>query len=186
MNRLTAPVEKLGQDALGYVDTRVDDLKLQVAKGLSQGTGSMAGFVLILVVVGNLLLVLSLAGVLLLGEILDSYAKAAFIVAGALLLILVVLLLCRDKLFKNSFVGLFTGILAPEDAQAGPIRTQKQLEAALARSRNRIQKKEDGIQARLEAMRSFYSPKNLVATSVRRDILPLLIRLLGGSRKRRK
>ena len=65
MNRFTAPVEKLGQDALGYVDTRVDDLKLQVAKGLSQGTGSMAGFVLILVVVGNLLLVLSLAGVLL-------------------------------------------------------------------------------------------------------------------------
>ena len=185
MNKLTAPVEKLGQDAVGYVDSRVDDIKLQVAKGLSQGTGSMAGFVLILVVVGNLLLVLSLAGVLLLGEVLDSYAKAAFIVAGALILILVVLLLCRDRLFRNSFVGLFTGILAPEDAQADPIRTQKQLDAALARSKNRIQKKKDGIQARLVDMRSFYSPKNLVTTSVRKDILPLLIRLVGRRRKRK-
>ena len=74
MNRLTDPVEKLGLEVKGYVDTRVDDLKLQAAKGLSRGSGALAALVLILVVVSALVLVLSFAGVLLLGEILDSYA----------------------------------------------------------------------------------------------------------------
>ncbi len=88
MNRLTDPVEKLGLEVKGYVDTRVDDLKLQAAKGLSRGSGALAALVLMFVVVSALVLVLSFAGVLLLGEILDSYAKAAFLVAGVLLLVL--------------------------------------------------------------------------------------------------
>ena len=186
MNRLTDPVEKLGHDAIGYVDTRVDDLKLQAAKGLSQGAGALAGLVLILVMVSALVLVLSFAGVLLLGEILGSYAKAAFLVAGVLLLVVILLLLCRKYLFRDSFVGLFTGIFSPEDAQASPIKTQKQLDAALSRSKNRIRKQGDAIHTRLLNARSYYSPKNLLATSVRKDILPLFLRLLGGRRKRRK
>ena len=59
MNRLTAPVEKLGQEVKGYVDTRVDDLKLQAAKGLSQGIGALAGLVLILLVVSLVVLLLA-------------------------------------------------------------------------------------------------------------------------------
>ena len=184
MSKLTAPVEKLGLEVKGHVDTRVDDLKLQAAKGLSQGTGALAGLVLILVVAGALFMMLSLAGVLLLGEILGSYAKAAFIVAGVLLLILLILFLCRNILFKNSFVGLFTGIFAPEDAQGDAIKTQKQLDAALARSKNRIQKKENAIQTRVEKMRSFYTPKNLLTTSVRKDILPTFLSLLTRRRKK--
>ena len=186
MNRFTDPVEKLGHEVIGYVDTRVDDLKLQAAKGLSQGSGALAGLVLILVVVSALVLVLSFAGVLLLGEVLGSYAKAAFLVAGVLLLVVIILLLCRKYLFRNSFVGLFTGIFAPEDAQANPIRSEKELDAALARSKNRIQKQGDHIQARVQNLRSYYSPKNLLTTSVRKDILPLLLRMLGGRRKRKK
>ena len=186
MNRLTDPVEKLGHEVIGYVDTRVDDLKLQAAKGLSQGSGALAGLVLILVMVSALVLVLSFAGVLLLGELLGSNTKAAFLVAGILLIVVVILLLCRKYLFRDSFVGLFTGIFAPEDAQASPIKSQKQLDAALARSKNRIQKRGDAIQARVQNARSYYSPKNLITTSVRKDILPLLLRLLGGRRKRRK
>ena len=185
MNRLTDPVEKLGLEVKGYVDTRVDDLKLQAAKGLSRGSGALAALVLILVVVSALVLVLSFAGVLLLGEILDSYAKAAFLVAGVLLLVLVILFLCRGVLFKDTFVGLFTGILAPEDADADPIKTQKQLDAALARSKNRVQKRENAIHTRIEKARSFYSPKNLLLTGVRSDIFPLFVRILGG-RKRKK
>ncbi len=185
MNRLTDPVGRLGHEVIGYVDNRVDDLKLQAAKGLSQGTGALAGLVLILVVVSALVLVLSFAGVMLLGEIMGSYATAAFIVAGVLLVVVIVLILCRKYLFRDSFVGLFTGIFAPEDAKADPLKTQKQLDAALARSKNRIQKREDAIHARVQSARSYYSPKNLVATSVRKDILPLLLRLLGGRRKKK-
>ena len=185
MNRLTDPVEKLGHEVIGYVDTRVDDLKLQAAKGLSQGSGALAALVLILVMVSALVLVLSFAGVLLLGEVLGSYAKAAFLVAGILLIGVIILLLCRKYLFRDSFVGLFTDIFSPEDAQASPIKSQKQLDAALERSHSRIQKREDAIQARVQRARSYYSPKNLLVTSVRKDVFPLLLRLLGG-RKRKK
>lgn len=186
MSRFTDPVEKLGLEAKGYIDTRVDDLKLQAAKGLSEGTTALAGLVLIVVVLSALALVLSFAGVLLLGELLDSYAKAAFIVAGALLLLLVILILLRNKLFRNSFVGLYTGIFSPEEAEATPIRTQKQLDAALARSKNRIQKREEAIRTRVESTRNFYSPKNMLITAVRSDILPLFVRLVAGRRRRKK
>lgn len=183
MSSFTEPVEKLGQEVKGYVDTRIDDLKLQAASGLSQGTRALAGLVLFLVVLSALVLVLSFAGVLLLGELLGSYAKAAFLVGGVLLLVLVLLFLLRNYLFKDTFVGVYTDIFGPEDAQAAPIRTQSQLDAALARSKNRVRKREQAIMNRVEKARSFYSPKSLVVSTVRRDIVPVLLGLLGGRRK---
>ncbi len=185
MSNLTSPVEKLSQDAKGYIDESFDNLKLQASKGLSQVTGTLAGLAVILLVLGALLMVLAFAGGLLLGEILNSYALAAFIIAGVLLLLLIILYLCRGVLFRNSFVKIYTDIFSPEEAKAYPIASQKELDAALARSKNRIQKREDSLTAGVENVRTFYSPKHLLTMGLRQDVLPIISRLLLGRKKKR-
>ncbi len=183
MSNLSSPVDKLGKDAKGYLDERLDNLKLQASKGLSQATGALIGLEVILLVAGALLFVLAIAGGLLLGEILNSYALAALIIAGALLLLLVILLLSRKVLFKNTFVKLYTDIFSPEDARAYPIKSQKELDAALARSENRVQKCEDNLSVRVENVRRSYSPKHLLAVGLRDRFLPIIRLFLGRKKK---
>lgn len=184
MNRLVSPMEKLAQEVKSFADAELDDVKLKAAKGLSQGTGAMAGIFLIVQVAGALILLLAFGGVLLLGELIDSYALAALIVAGVLLVLLLTLWFCRGSLFKDTFVRIFTSVLSPEDAKVNPITTQQQLDESIARSKNRVRKSEEGIQARMVSARTYYSPKHLVSMGVRRDVVPVLLRLLGRRKKK--
>lgn len=184
MSRLISPVEKLAREAREYADVQLDDVKLKAAKGLSQGTGAMAGILLIVQVVAAFILLLAFGGVLLLGEWMGSYAYAALIVAGAMLLLLIVLWLCRGVLFRDTFVKLFTSMLSPQDAKVTDITTQKQLDEALARSKNRVRIKEEDLQLRAQNARTYYTPKHLVSMGVKRDVVPVLLRILG--RRKRK
>jgi hypothetical protein len=177
-------MEKLAQEVRGYADAEIDDVKLQAAKGLSRGTGAMASILLIVQVAAALVLLLAFSGVLLLGEWMGSYGYAALIVAGVLLLLLIILWLCRSVLFKNTFVGLFTSMLSPEDAKVNPISTQKQLDEALARSKNRVRRSEENISARIQNARTYYAPKHLVSMGVKRDVVPVLLRLIGRRKKK--
>ena len=115
MSDFTRPVEELTAAAKEYVDLRADDLKLRTAKGLSVTAAKLVGLILILGVVTVLLLVLSFGIVLLAGEWLGSYAGAAFIVAGVLGVVLLVLLKLRDRLFQGTFVSLFVKLFFSDD-----------------------------------------------------------------------
>lgn len=54
-------------------------------------------------------------GVLLLGDLIGSYAAGAFIVAAIFLVLLVVLFLLRDKLFLNGLVRMFVRLFFEEE-----------------------------------------------------------------------
>ena len=78
-----------------YVDLRIEQLKLKGSDSASKVLAAVLAWVLIIAVALLLLTVLAFAGILLLGKVLDNYALGAFIVCGALLLVLLVLWLCR-------------------------------------------------------------------------------------------
>lgn len=114
MSEFTKPVEELGRKAAEYVDLRIDELKLRTVKGLSVSLGKLMLGLLFFSVVSMLLLALSFAGILLLGDIIGSYAAGALLVAGFFLLVLLILYLFRKKLFRNTFVPLFVKLFFDE------------------------------------------------------------------------
>ena len=109
-NKFTAPVDKLVHKTTGYVNAQIDNVKLRSVKGLSQGTSAVASLLLIFIIVGALVTTLSFAVVLWLGELMGSYALAAFIMSGVLVIALVVLILLRKKLFKSNFISMYTDV----------------------------------------------------------------------------
>ena len=74
--------ENLSSDAREYIDLKVDDLKLRTVKGLSVTIGKLLWIILLLSVVSVVLMTLAFGLVALLGDVLDSFTAAAFIVAG--------------------------------------------------------------------------------------------------------
>lgn len=104
------PAERLAEDAAAYIDLKVDELKLRTAKGLSVTLNRLIISILFLTLGSIVLMALAFGGVLLLGDIIGSYAAGAFIVAGFFLLLMVLLYFVRNKLFLNGFVKLFVGL----------------------------------------------------------------------------
>lgn len=115
MNEFTRPAEDLSQKAREYIDLRIDDVKLVAAKGLSVSLSKLVGLILILGLATNLVLVLSFGLILLVGELINSYAWAALGVAVLLLVALWILIRKRNTLFKNTFVPLFINLFFAED-----------------------------------------------------------------------
>lgn len=113
MSEFLEPLSDLSQTAKEYIDLRVDEVKLKTAKGLSVSIGRILSYMVLLLVAANLLLVLSFAAVLFLGDALKSYGLAALIVSAALAVILFVLFLLRNKLFSGGFVKLFIKLFFP-------------------------------------------------------------------------
>ena len=115
MSEFLEPLGDLSQTAKEYIDLRVDEVKLKTAKGLSVSIGRILSYIVLLSVAANLLLVLSFAAVLFIGDALKSYGLAALIVSAALAILLAVLFLLRNKLFRGGFVKLFVKLFFPSD-----------------------------------------------------------------------
>jgi len=115
MSEFTRPVEELSHNATEYVDLKIDELKLTMARGLSMTLSKLLYMLLVLFVVSIVMISIAIGGVVWLGETLGSYAGGAAIVAVFFLLVLGVLYLLRDKLFRNTFVPLFVGLFFEEE-----------------------------------------------------------------------
>lgn len=102
-------------EAQAYVDLRMDELKLKTTRGLSMALGQTLAYLLIFVVLTLLLGLLGLALVQWLNGLL-GVPWGTLIVAGVFLIILVVLLLNRQRLFRNLFVKLFIDIFYDTEA----------------------------------------------------------------------
>ena len=111
------PLQDLVNDAKTYVDLQADNLKLQITKGLSLSLGQVIALVLAVVSLSIVLLAIGAGCVILLGNWLDNYAIAAFIVAGVFALLTLILFLLKDKLFVNGFVRLFAKIFFEEKGE---------------------------------------------------------------------
>ena len=107
MSEFSRPAEDFSQSTKEYIDLKIDDIKLRSVKGLSVTVGKLLALILILGVASSLVLVLSFGLILLLGELMGSYAWAALIVAAILAVSIVPLWLMRDKMFQKGFVKLF-------------------------------------------------------------------------------
>ncbi|MBO7641102.1 MAG: hypothetical protein J6S66_05050 [Bacteroidales bacterium] len=115
MSEFTRPVEKLSQSAREYLDLQVDDLKLRTAKGLSISLNHLLSMILVLFCASVVLLALAFGCILLLGQLIGSYALGAFIVAALFAVLTLVLFRVRDKLFLNGFVKMFIGLFFDEE-----------------------------------------------------------------------
>ena len=135
------PAERLAEDAAAYIDLKVDELKLRTAKGLSVTLNRLIISILFLTLGSIVLMALAFGGVLLLGDLIGSYAAGAFIVAGFFLLLMVLLYFVRNKLFLNGFVKLFVGLFfendGPEEGgQAGSTQKSKILKVSMPHVRH--------------------------------------------------
>lgn len=93
-----------------YIDLRLDDLKLKAVDGLSVGVSRVLSLMVVLMLGAIVLAAFAFGTVLLLGDLIGSWAAAAFIIGGVFLIALVAVLLVWKKLFVDIFVKLFIDI----------------------------------------------------------------------------
>jgi len=115
MSDFSRPAEELFEEARSYADSKADEVKLQVAKGLSITLSKLVSLIIIVFLGFTLLMVLSFGLILLLGELVKSYALAALGVALVLGIVFLILFLNRDRLLRNTFVPMFTNLFFPDD-----------------------------------------------------------------------
>ena len=100
-----------------YLSLRTDDFRKNIITGLSTGFSR----VLVILVIALLLLivlgVLAFGFIVLLGEAIGSLSGAAFIVGGAYLIGVIILIALRKRLFLTMFTNLFSEIMET-DSQA--------------------------------------------------------------------
>lgn len=108
------PVEDLGRSTAEYVDMKIDDMKLRTAKGLSVTLNRVILTILFLNIGGIVLMAAAFGGVLLIGDLIGSYAAGAFIVSGFFLIVLAILFIFRNKLFLGGLVKMFVRLFFDE------------------------------------------------------------------------
>lgn len=107
MSEFTKPIEDLAGRAKDYVDLQITDVKLRSVKGLSTAMGKLVFIQVLILLLSVFLIALSVGGILLIGKLVGSTIGGAFIVAGVFLIAIVILLLLRKKVFRNTFVSMF-------------------------------------------------------------------------------
>ena len=106
---------RMDPDIRNYLDLRMNELKLKAIDGLSIGVSRVVSMMLVIMLGAIVLAAFAFGTVLLLGELIGSWAGAAFIIGGIFLIILALLLIYWKRLFVNIFVKLFISIFYEDD-----------------------------------------------------------------------
>ena len=109
-NDMAEGQERMVSDIRNYLDLRLNELKLKTIDGLSIGVSRVLSMMLVVMLGAIALAAFAFGAVLLLGDLIGSWAGAAFIVGGIFLIVLSLLLIYWKRLFVNIFVKLFIGI----------------------------------------------------------------------------
>lgn len=114
MSEFSRPAKELLDASREYADSKADEVKLQVVKGLSVSLSKLVSLLIIVCVGTALLLVLSFGLILLLGDIMGKrYGLAAISVAVVLAVAFLILYIRRDALLRNTFVPVFMKLFFP-------------------------------------------------------------------------
>ena len=114
-NDMAEGQERMVSDIRNYLDLRLNELKLKTIDGLSIGVSRVLSMMLVVMLGAIALAAFAFGTVLLLGDLIGSWAGAAFIVGGIFLIVLSLLLIYWKRLFVNIFVKLFIGIFYEND-----------------------------------------------------------------------
>lgn len=114
-NDMAVGQERMVSDIRNYLDLRLNELKLKTIDGLSIGVSRVLSMMLVVMLGAIALAAFAFGAVLLLGDLIGSWAGAAFIVGGIFLIVLSLLLIYWKRLFVNIFVKLFIGIFYEKD-----------------------------------------------------------------------
>ena len=104
----------LGKDARDIVNLAVDEVKLKTTRGLSTAHSQILAYLVIICTVFLVLGLLSLALLQWLNGLLGA-PWGTLIIAGVFLLVLVFLLMNRQKMFRDLFVKLFIDVFYDTD-----------------------------------------------------------------------
>ena len=107
--------DTMNSDIRKYLDLKLNELKLRAIDGLSVGVSRVLSLVVVIMLGAIVLAAFAFGTVLLLGDVIGSWAGAAFIVGGIFLIALSLLLIYWKRLFVNIFVKLFIGIFYEND-----------------------------------------------------------------------
>lgn len=162
MSNFSIPADNLVQEVRGYVDAQIDNVKLRTVKGLSEGTSVISRLLLIFIILGAFVTALSFAVILLLGEIFGSYALAAFIMSGVLLIVILLLVALRHRIFKNSFISMYTDVICQRDTKPIGLNTVEDLDEAILRGESQIKQQSERISDAYTHFKQFYSPKHIM------------------------
>lgn len=102
--------ENMKSEVRRYLELRIDEAKLKAVDGLSVGVSSLLALMTILAVGAIASVAFAFGFIVLLGELIGSWAAAAFIVGGLFLVALAVLICLRKRLYRDLFVKLFISI----------------------------------------------------------------------------
>jgi len=106
---------ELAAEARQYADLRIDEAKLKATRGLSTALGQTLAYLLIFAVLAIVLGLLAFALMQWLNSLVGS-PWGTLIIAGAFLLVLIVLWINRQKLFRDLFVKLFIDVFYDTDS----------------------------------------------------------------------
>lgn len=102
-------LDELVKEGKQYLDLSVDELKLKTTRGVSTALGQVLAYLLIFAVFSLLLGLLAFALLQWL-NVLVGAPWGTLIVAGVILILLGVLWLMRQRLFRDLFVKLFIDV----------------------------------------------------------------------------
>ena len=107
-------LDALTKEARQYADLRIDETKLKLTRSLSTALGQTLAYLLIFAVLAIVLGLLSFALLQWLNSLVGS-PWGTLIVTGVFLIVLVVLWMSRQKLFRDLFVKLFIDVFYDTD-----------------------------------------------------------------------
>lgn len=103
-------INRLTNEAVDYVDMRIDAAKLTIIENLTVVFNNLLGIFLFILFISLALLMFAGAGVYFLSLWFDSVGLAFLCVGGLFMILSFVLYLLKDKLFNNQLVNMFTSI----------------------------------------------------------------------------
>ena len=97
-----------------YLIMRTDDFKKNLIRSLSVGLSRVLAVLIITLMLLVVLSIFAYAFIVLIGESIGSLSVAAFIVGGVYLIVLIILILLRKRLFLHMCTDLFSEIIKEE------------------------------------------------------------------------
>jgi len=108
-------LDALAKEARQYADLRIDETKLKMTRSLSTALGQTLAYLLIFAVLAIVLGLISFALLQWLNGLVGA-PWGTLIVTGVFLIVLIILWMSRQKLFRNLFVKLFIDVFYDTDS----------------------------------------------------------------------